>query len=143
MNLTFQQSALPTEEEALNFFTRNFDPEPETAEIKTEPPSHDQPGPSTSKGAAKKPRGEVIEEEEEGEGEGKESTPLLSEVFVDGDMWKLQPTQLVPAEYVPLGVREKKEEGYFFIPSIKTGRDLHVCCKKLANLLFIVPFYDV
>ncbi|XP_030838722.1 coiled-coil and C2 domain-containing protein 2A isoform X2 [Strongylocentrotus purpuratus] len=113
-----KQSALPTEEEAFNFFTRNFDPEPETAEIKTEPSSDDQPGPSTSKGVSKKPRGEVIEEE--GEGEGKESTPLLSEVFVDGDMWKLQPTQLVPAEYVPLGVREKKEEGYFFVPSIKT-----------------------
>ncbi|XP_041483934.1 coiled-coil and C2 domain-containing protein 2A-like isoform X2 [Lytechinus variegatus] len=112
-----KQAALPTEEEAFDFFTRSYDPEPESREIVSEPTSDDQPGPSTSRGTGKKGKSKDDDDEEEG---GKESTPLLSEVFVDRDMWKLQPTQLVPAEYVPLGVREKKEEGYFFVPSIKT-----------------------
>ncbi|XP_071499381.1 coiled-coil and C2 domain-containing protein 2A-like [Diadema antillarum] len=109
-----KQAALPTEEEAFDFFTRSYDPEPEPAEIASEPPSEDQPGPSTGRDAGKlKP---VKEDEEEAE----ESKPLLSEVFVDKEAWKLQPSQLMPAEYVPLGLREDREKGFFFVPSIKT-----------------------
>ena len=81
----------------------------------------DQPGPSTSKTGARKRKGgkEGVED-----GSGEESQPLLSEVFIDRDIWKLEPSQLVLAEYQPLGLREENEKDYYFVPSIKTGTAL-------------------
>ncbi|XP_038057381.1 coiled-coil and C2 domain-containing protein 2A-like isoform X2 [Patiria miniata] len=118
-----QQSILPSEDEIYDFFTRNFDPEPEEPPKPTEEddvPPEDQPGPSTApqatEGQAEPPAGKTTAGSK-GKKEGEEK-PLLSEFFLDRENWKDFPTEMKGPEFIALRDREDLEKGYYFIPSV-------------------------
>ena len=117
-----QQSILPTEEEIYDFFTRNFDPEPEEPpKPQDDVPQEDQPGPSAQEAditpakKAETPRQGTKPGTEEKKDEEK---PLLSEFFLDRDNWKDFPTEMKGPEFIALRDREDLEKGYYFIPSV-------------------------
>ncbi|XP_072045143.1 coiled-coil and C2 domain-containing protein 2A-like isoform X2 [Amphiura filiformis] len=107
-------SHIPTSEEAYDFFTRNFDPEPEEPEKVA---AGDQPGPSSPREEEAQPKSTRDEEEKKDEDKEEDETPLLSEHFLYQDDWKDHPSSMRSAEYMPWRYRQEAEKGYYFVPS--------------------------
>eukprot|EP00062_Callorhinchus_milii_P004934 gi/632943873/ref/XP_007887193.1/ PREDICTED: coiled-coil and C2 domain-containing protein 2A isoform X2 [Callorhinchus milii] len=113
----------PTAEEAYNFFTFNFDPEPESEPEEIQEESEQEKRPETSQEAELQEDGEeeeAVEEEEEGQEEDK---PLVKDKEDDGELFIIDQTArdfLVTqaAEYEGDQSRLEKERQMLFTPSI-------------------------
>ncbi|XP_075714376.1 coiled-coil and C2 domain-containing protein 2A [Rhinoderma darwinii] len=103
----------PTSEESFNFFTLNFDPEPEQNQKKSEkPPREENIGESSSRVEQ-----DQAEEGEEGMGEEESLVP-------EDDLFLIDQTardfiEVTAAEYEGYHSRLQKERDIFFIPSFR------------------------
>ncbi|XP_069126927.1 coiled-coil and C2 domain-containing protein 2A-like isoform X2 [Argopecten irradians] len=136
---------VPTTEEAYDFFTRNFDPEPDEEEKKeeveekadTEKDEKEDKDEEEEAGPSTEPKeGEEGEEGAEGEEEGdeakkkrkdkrkkdketdEEKTPLLDEVMEDD--FSFRPVVVRGAEFPDPIEMQKKEAELYFVPSVTT-----------------------
>ncbi|KAI5096106.1 coiled-coil and C2 domain-containing protein 2A isoform X5 [Silurus meridionalis] len=122
------ESGLPSAEEAYNFFTFNFDPEPKPEKRDVE----------TKKDAREEEEGEEEEEDTEQEGEEEtterdEDAPLVRDE--DEDLFVIQSAhdflEVKKAEYVENGSRIEREKELLFVPSV---RPVPASCKLPENL---------
>ncbi|XP_070555815.1 coiled-coil and C2 domain-containing protein 2A-like isoform X3 [Ptychodera flava] len=115
-----KESAMPSEEEAFDFFVKVFDKEPDLPSVP--PTGEPEAGPSeereeSAKEKEKKEEKEKDEEEKPVE-DAKEDEPLLSDYFVDLEEWKTQPYSVNRAQYTPYQKVVDREAKVYFRPSV-------------------------
>ncbi|XP_046725486.1 coiled-coil and C2 domain-containing protein 2A isoform X2 [Silurus meridionalis] len=133
------ESGLPSAEEAYNFFTFNFDPEPKPEKRDVE----------TKKDAREEEEGEEEEEDTEQEGEEETTERVKHAIFTSGnndedaplvrdedeDLFVIQSAhdflEVKKAEYVENGSRIEREKELLFVPSV---RPVPASCKLPENL---------
>ncbi|XP_068133730.1 coiled-coil and C2 domain-containing protein 2A isoform X2 [Hyperolius riggenbachi] len=107
---------VPTTDEAFNFFTLNFDPEPEPEEAKQQKKEEAQKEEPAGESSSRVEE-EQAEEQEEGAGEDKSLVP-------EDDLFLIEQTardfiELTAAEYEGYHTRLEKEKDLLFIPSLR------------------------
>ncbi|XP_077980820.1 coiled-coil and C2 domain-containing protein 2A-like [Glandiceps talaboti] len=115
-----KESAMPSEEEAQDFFLKVYEAEPEMPGKPTKDPAVAGPSGEQEESQKEKQRQQEDEKEEEEKlpEEAKEDEPLLSDFFVDPEEWKSQPYVMSRAQYLPYQKVVDRELTIYFRPSV-------------------------
>ncbi|XP_077862043.1 coiled-coil and C2 domain-containing protein 2A-like [Saccoglossus kowalevskii] len=115
-----KESQMPSAEEAFDFFTKEFEPEPEIKPMVKAGTSKETDEDEESQKEKRRQEEEEKEIEERAVEDTTEDEPLLGDYFTDADEWKYNPYELKPAQYTPYKDVVNREMNVYFRPSVAT-----------------------